>query len=404
MKIFNSTTDIDKIYNGSTEVKRVYKLDSDGAHKFGGYIPWQRTPPLFTFGGVMISPQVVTYNSTITPKFQLYPNFDWTYVGVSGVYGESSDSYLFSFIEAGKYFDADGSSFSTSRGNIDSANKLSGWGYSDWRIPTKADWENILSTSRTGATVNGTSGRQYAFIYISDSSSFDIVPDYGYWGLLLAPDGVSVYGMPSLTWNSSTINTINIASVYSYTDAGFVFLLGLGYSYSSGITGFGYFGEYMSATQYNSSNYYYLYFNARASTPYYTISNSYNSKTNNRSAIRLVRGGVRETIPIRVNLTRASNVDGVVEIMITDVSDQTNGWFRHIAGDSGSTQTIDGSMYSCEEVEIELSSGVARRATITDQYADNSMTIILGQTENPIINVRQWSSGGALRLNITVMN
>lgn len=88
-------------------------------------------------------------------------------------------------------------------------------------VPTQAQWESIIGTTRVGAQVNGVPGRHYAKVTVSLSgteyASYSSIP-----GLLLFPDG-AVLECQELEW--AVVNTTNgdleHHSAYDTPDAAF---------------------------------------------------------------------------------------------------------------------------------------------------------------------------------------
>lgn len=92
----------------------------------------------------------------------------------------------------------------------------SDWGSkigSDWRTLTNAEWDYIVDTRASGATVEGNSDARFVLITIRTD-------DNSVRGMLLFPDGYD-QGTPSgVTWSASDINAHGISITASCTVAG----------------------------------------------------------------------------------------------------------------------------------------------------------------------------------------
>lgn len=237
--------------------------------------------PLASFGGLNIAPGPIMWNGTT-----FVMENDWDRESFGKVYGKSNGSYYFNFVELGQFFDSRGNSFSTSSGDIDNAGgKVSWGGYSDWRMPTIAEWYTLTTgaspgTSRAGSSVNGNSSSKYAFIRLTETPhAGSLTPN----GLLLFPDNKTITGKTLSGINNTTQTTgVTSAELQAYLDQGCVFLPSSGYRYSGWYDG-GNVGYQWSGTISNESNSYNFYFSSS-----YLIFGDL-SKTNCYSIVRLVR-------------------------------------------------------------------------------------------------------------------
>ena len=192
----------------------------------GNGIPsgWSTTSP-FSFGGLQISPGPLYWDDD---RGKVDIHRDWTYTSYGSRYGlwEHNSTY-FSFLELGKIFEK--TNFTKADGDIDNLlNPLNGW-----RLPTRAEWCTLTTgespgTARTGSTVNGIAGCKFALIRLS---GYKVTNIYGsnIYGLLLFPDGKTIYCKQLNGINNNTINIgITITELNFYLEQGCVFLPSFG--------------------------------------------------------------------------------------------------------------------------------------------------------------------------------
>lgn len=396
MSIYNNTSNIRNLYAGTSQVKRVYQGGwLDGAH-YPEKKVWEQAPTFWTFGGLNIAPAPLRHNGT---SFYIKEFDDWTTKEYSGT-STYSGSMFFSFLDLGRAFSSQGSSFSTSSGNITNTYKTTYAGYSDWRIPTKKDWEGILG-SRQGSTINGTSGCRYSIVIVDDYLSGTLSsPTYCY-GLLLLPDGVTKTGMSrTFTWNSYTSTHASIAEIYEYTDWGCVFLPGLGY-YSSGWSNRGYQGLYQCATSFDSTYNYTMFFNSSSAS----MNTSIAKKNSTNGQVRLVRGapGINVVVVINGSVSSAN-----VSIVLKDPIDLSHTLTFYCPVSSSST-TFTG-VLQLEGTTFNISSSVVYGSASTIRivsynggnarsgyYSSGSWSGATLTTSNYI-----FPTDGSLMLNITI--
>lgn len=325
MSIYNYTSSIKNLYAGTSQVKRVYQGGwTDGGSYYTEKKIWEQAPTFWTFGGLNIAPAPLRHNGS---SFYMKEYDDWMTRYYSGM-GTVNDSMFFSFLELGRAFSSQGSSFSTSSGNITNTYKTTYAGYSDWRIPTKTDWDSILG-SRQGSTINGTPGCRYSIVIVDDYGAVSS-PTYCY-GLLLLPDGVTKTGMSrTFTWNTLTSTHVSIAEIYEYTDWGCVFLPALGY-YDNNWYSRGYQGRYQCATSYDSTNNYYLFFNNNNTAP---MSTTIIDKNTTHGQVRLVRGAAGISVKVVVHGSVSSTN---VSIVLKDPNDLSHTLTFYIPVSSSST-------------------------------------------------------------------
>lgn len=156
-----------------------------------------------TFAGLQIAPAPLYYNGS---SFVIKDN-DWNHDSYNSVYGMTEGSYYFDWNECHDVFG------------------VSYGGHSDWRMLTKAEADAIISSLRTGSTINGTARCRYAFISVTDVVHAG--SESGVRGLLLAPDDMTMTGMSkTFMWNANqpSGNDVTAAQLNEYLDAGCVFL------------------------------------------------------------------------------------------------------------------------------------------------------------------------------------
>ena len=121
-------------------------------------------------------------------------------------------------------------------------------GYSDWRLPTQAEWAAVTTGARTGSTINGTSGCRYALVRLTGITHAGVVSGAIY-GLLLAPDGITMTDMSAtFLWNQNSALGISKDLLNEYLSAGCVFLPASGFYYNGYWRLGGEYGTYWSST------------------------------------------------------------------------------------------------------------------------------------------------------------
>jgi hypothetical protein len=200
--------------NSKAEYRCTVKVSNGGNdNRFDIVLPTPR------FAGLEIAPAPLYYNGS---SFEI-KDADWNHESYNVKQGKVAGSYYFMFTELASYFDSRGSSFSaTSSGDIDNANTITYNGHNDWRLPTSNEWKAMTTGSRTGSKVNGATGKKYAIIQLTGvthaGSSTPI-------GLLIAPDGLILTGMRTLTWNSTAVTTgVTVSELNAYLEVGCAFL------------------------------------------------------------------------------------------------------------------------------------------------------------------------------------
>lgn len=182
----------------------------------------------YKFGGFQITSGPLCYNNSTYEWKNVWSDTSW-----ETEWGTYDGSTYLSFVEIGKYFDSDGSSFTETSGDIDNSNNINGY-----RIPTIDELRTILGTTRNGAKVNGVSGCHYAGITLTTTYFNNNEP----FGLLLFPDDVSITGI-ALN-NIDTLNVqsgVTIEELNNYINQGCVFIPGAGVNtngswYSGGVS------------------------------------------------------------------------------------------------------------------------------------------------------------------------
>ena len=142
-----------------------------------------------TFGGLEISSGPLYYNGT---SYELKDN--WNYIshitaheagacfhsinddnGIFGLFDSTDLGEFGEYDSAYDYFDA---------GNSIQNDKKP---FGEWRLPSRAEYDVIIGTTRQGSTVNGVSGVHYALVEVTDVGNII--------GLLVFPDGKTITGV-----------------------------------------------------------------------------------------------------------------------------------------------------------------------------------------------------------------
>ena len=199
---------------------------------------------IYTFDGLQFSSGPLYYGSN---GYEIKDS--WNYDSYNSVYGKSTGSYYFNFLEMGELFEKSG--FTTSDGDIE--NNLDP--FNGWRLPSKDEWDELIGTTRTGSTVNNSSGKHYARIQLTGITyAGSSTPN----GLLIFPDGETITGTTLTNMDNNTVNTgITISQLNEYLNQGCIFLPAGGY-YSSGWSSGSSYGastEYDTTNGYNSEGY-----------------------------------------------------------------------------------------------------------------------------------------------------
>lgn len=217
------------------------------------FLPGEKEP---LFAGLMITPAPASYRSR---KWTIVDN-DWNHDSYNQLKGSVEGSYYISTRD----YNLNNLSFEYN-------------GYSDWRIPTQRDFENILNGNQRGSKINGVSGCRFAVIRLVNVPHASIANPYG---LLLAPDRFSISGMSrTFIWNvsySSTSNgNVTEAQLNEYLSWGCAFLPVSGYYRGrTSVWGNG-SGMYPAQTKKDSQNLYCLSISTGVSVGYITISDNY---------------------------------------------------------------------------------------------------------------------------------
>ena len=197
----------------------------------------------YKFAGTVISQGPLYYGSN---GYEIKDS--WNYDSYNSVYGKTSGSYYFNFLELGALFEKSG--FTTADGDIE--NMLDP--LTRWRLPSKDEWTSIIGTTRAGSTVNGNTSKHYALIQLTGvTHAGSSTPQ----GLLIFPDNETITGATLTNMDNSTCNTgITEAQLNSYLVQGCIFLPASGYYNGSWTTG----GYYWSSNEYDTTNAYRISF------------------------------------------------------------------------------------------------------------------------------------------------
>ena len=179
-------------------------------------------PPVYSFDGYRFAPGNLYYDGS-TYKIAA----DWNHESYNSVYSLNAGSYYFSWLEVGKRFDSRGNSFGNYSGDINNGNPIDGW-----TVPTAAIFGRMvgITGSREGSTVNGTTGRKYAWLQLT-GVTFAGSSTPG--GLLVFPDGLTITGKTlSYTNASGATSGVTLSELQNYLDQGCAFLPAGGQYYS----------------------------------------------------------------------------------------------------------------------------------------------------------------------------
>ena len=200
----------------------------------------------FTFGGVAISagPRAYENAAYVMKNGWNHDSYDSEPDAGDGIYGKENGSTYFNFDEMGELFykaDYDYSEDGSIQNLLDPFN--------GWRLPTLAEWDAVIGTTRQGSTVNGTPNAHYALIELSEVHH--AANDYPV-GLLLFPDGCTITGK-ALTYfdDENKTNGVTLSELNNYLSQGCVFLPASGRQEDNLFQGGGYEGFYLSSTYVN---------------------------------------------------------------------------------------------------------------------------------------------------------
>ena len=259
-----------------------------------------------SFGNLFISPGILvkTGNTFSVTTAEAALDIMAAYGGTAPVEGSSTGTrYYFSFLELAKYFN-DNSEYTSTDGNITNVVKVSD-GVNDWGVPTTTELNKIYykgSYPRTGATVNGASGKLYAKVRVNLSgssyegyglNSVNSTATGGNYivGLILFPDYATLTISPSKltsidseSYGFSNLNEDSECLTYSeyqsLLDAGCVFLPAAGEydsttpSWTMGGSG-GYYHTANARTPYTYCYYFQLTDSNVNASSYYSSKSSY---------------------------------------------------------------------------------------------------------------------------------
>ena len=225
-----------------------YQLYFDGdtlmAELYGGDVD-DEDP--YIFGDVKLSKGPLKYTDG-----EYVVTEDWTENSYNSVYGKNEGSTYFNYIEIGELFEKTG--FSTSDGCIETNYDHAG----GWRLPTKKEWEKILTNTTTGpngrpgSTVNGYTNKHYAFVRLTGVTHCGTSTPRG---MIIFPDNETITGAALSYMDNINLTTgVTVQQINNFIEQGCVFLPQTGF-YNLGWTGQEY-GEYWSRTedQYDSDN------------------------------------------------------------------------------------------------------------------------------------------------------
>ena len=193
---------------------------------------------IYKFGDLVFAPGPLYYGND---GYEIKDS--WNYSSYGTVYGKNVGSTFFNYIEMGDLFKKSG--FSSSDGPIlNTLDPLDGW-----RLPTKDEWDYIIGSTRPGSTVNGASGKHYAFINFDHDNNQNTA---SISGLLIFPDNETITGASLSYFDSISTNVITLDQFNNYLSQGCVFLHADGIYQTN--TGFSLGGlDYWSSSDYSES-------------------------------------------------------------------------------------------------------------------------------------------------------
>ncbi len=199
-----------------------------------------KTEHKYTFAGYEIAPGNVVYRHNKLKNAESWEESS----NLLSISGMTADSTFFSFEELGKYFD--GTQFDENNKVIENKKTLDG----GWRIPTRKEWENIMSNDRTGSIVNGKKNCCWSLVYFDDELS-----------LVLYPDDEEINDVNATVFNNKNAkDNLDLKDAKAFIEQGCAILGGHGYKGMKNFTGYGKIGLYTTADAHNSSTFYALIF------------------------------------------------------------------------------------------------------------------------------------------------
>ena len=184
-----------------------YYDDSTASSRYSNhaYRPVIRTK-IPTFGGLQICSLTIQCVYTPARKYAFKMTNPLNNSYQQGYGKQTAGSTYFNFIEAGQRFSSN-SDFDANSGSIDNVRN-----WSEWRIPTRAEWNRIYGYegNRPGSNVNGIPNVLKVWIRINNQE-----------GLLLFPDNYYIEGKEL---NLTSTNELTQEEYYNYLNQGCVFI------------------------------------------------------------------------------------------------------------------------------------------------------------------------------------
>ena len=266
------------------EIQFSISIEAWGAAALEADFPEDTSLP--SFGGLNVAPSNLYYNGSAF----VIKDADWNHDSFNAVYGLSEGSYYFNFIQLGKYFDADGESFSTLSGSIDNTHTVSYAGYDDWHVPTSAEWGRIVTSDsavRPGASVNGTPNMHYALVVLSGVSYAGAASPAG---LLLFPDESQITGKVLTGMDNNTCtNGVTADELAEYLSQGCAFIPAGGLYFGEGWRFAGASAYYWTATEHEGTTGHADSFVFASTNVVVPPSDYKDNKTGDHLSVRLVR-------------------------------------------------------------------------------------------------------------------
>lgn len=135
----------------------------------------------YTFGGIEIAPGPLFFDGK---KFDIKKS--WDFSSYPKASGKEAGSTFFNFFQLSICDNVEPKTTAETKKGLVTVG--------DWRLPTKEEWETILTRDRSvreGATVNGITNAHWAAIVLSDAEGLGCKELFG---LLVFPDNESVKG------------------------------------------------------------------------------------------------------------------------------------------------------------------------------------------------------------------
>ena len=167
---------------GGRYVYAIYITESSISVTLAEDITWEDLGP---FGGLYLSDGPLYYNGS---GYGIHDS--WNYTSYNSLVGPADGSTYFNFVQLGQIFEK--ADFATTDGSIDNVVDP----FDGWHVPSKAEWDIIVGTSRRGANVNGTPSIHFAIVRVTGVTHGGQIP-YGPAAISIRPgSGCRTAGLP----------------------------------------------------------------------------------------------------------------------------------------------------------------------------------------------------------------